>query len=953
MRAVYRAGLWACVVMLALLLSSGVGAVGTSAPPASSPAHLSPMNAANSRGVAGSAVSSSTGRAIGSSETTGVAATIPSAAPATSYALSSQLRELQAAGASRSTLSMVQRIAEGVQSGAISPRSLLLPNLNEFLGATATPSSKISQQYTQSPAPMGIADFGLGAKTYEYNTSSILGTVDLSSYNATSGSLYEPSGQYYWNGNPANETGNPYDSGIQLNTVEANVTFPGSSSDPLGSGVFWTQNVPSFYGNTIGLIDNVWNFSAPGAAMDPGTLYSYNGTLVPYAYYYDVGPTFPVVYPISLRLYNNASIIGGRSSVSFGYRLVEGNGQVYTGIYDTVVFNSPSPPTIQPQFRVDGFALTPSAPISSFDAELVFCGPSDGSNAMITNLSGSMTLQYLPTGSSRWASVPSAYDYGTNTGETAMGVAAYWSGHTVYVNQGPSLLYGLWNTPSKVRVPSGSIQFTSTSDPNYAFTFIGETRNGSSALQEWAPSDAAGVVTTFLPPSIAGSTAYSVAAYAAEYANYAGPSFTSTDTHYAVTMTSSPGTLDAPLYMNGEAQATALALAVDGSAKAPYTFQNLVDDVGLPFNVLNDWEFPTFSLFKATGVSTPLLVDNVAQGPNSPNGTLYFYPSPGDVANFTGATCPNGYCYLNFPNLTQEFVDYGGSGDTFTNLALPGVGTVAGLPMGGAISLWGTQDVSASNLGVTNESYGVWASAATNTSVTGSAATTDGSALTVVASWGATGRNDRAAGPGSDAVFDMGGTSGTFSRLSATGGAAAFLGISDQGTTLEHVGATGGSTGVEDYFGSGLDVNVVHVTGNSQGVATEDDQQVTVSYVSATDSSIGVALYGSEQAKISRVVVSASSTGVLLNTTANVTITHVQARDLSLGVNVTDSSNISVFRVFAGDYSTGVLIIGSSQIIVSHVFAWDHSVGVSVQNSSGVQISKVHARDHSIRIERT
>lgn len=949
MRARSRAVLWASVVALTMVLGPVVGGIGAPGATELSAGFVLPSSAA-STATSPASSPNDLGTPPAAAPTGTVTPTVASAAPLTSSALATEIQELRNRGASPSTLSMVQRIAAGVRSGAIPPRSLLLPNINELLGLAVSASTTPDRQYTESPAPMGIADFGTGAKTYEYNTSEILGTVHLTSYNATSGPLYEPSGQYYWNGNPANETGNPYTSGIQLNTVVANVTFPGSSSDPLGSGVFWTQNVPTFSGNSLQFVDNVWNLSALGSTLNPGTLYSYNGTLVPYAFYYDVGPTLPVVYPLSLQLYNNASIVDGRSAISYGYRLADGNGHVYAGIYDTVVFNSPSPPTIQPQFRVDGYALSPYDSVASFDAELVFCGPSDGSNAVVTNLSGSMTLQYLPTGSSAWTSVPSAYDYGTNTGETAIGVAAYWSGTTVYLNQGPSLLYGLWHTPANVGVPSGAIHFRSHSDPNYAFTFLGETVGGSPALQEWAPSDSAGVVNTYLPPSIPGSSAYSVAAYADEYADFTGPSFTASVPHYEVSMTSAPGTLDAPLYMNGEAQARALARAVDGSAAVPFKFQNLVVHVGLPFNLLNDWEFPTFSLFFATGVTSPIVVDHVSQGPNSLTRTLYYYPSPGFVANFTGADCPGGYCYLNFPNLTQEFVDYGGVGDTFTNLDLPGVADVSGLPMGGAISLWGTRDVTVTHVTATNGTFGVWSSAASDTVVRDSTATTGANAFTIAASTGAVGQDLRADGQYSIAVFDMGGSAGTFSHVSASEVSTGFWGVSDQGTTVNQVQAQSVSTGAVDVAGSGLTVSSVRASGGSLGLIAIDAHGLAISSVAATGHSTGVSL-GDSTASVSEVSASYGSTGVYVtDASGKVDVFRVGAWSHSVAVNVSGSSGVHISQIFAGDRSTGVYLNDSSKITVSRVFAWDYSIGVVLDHTTKVILSHIEARDHSIRV---
>ena len=900
--------------------------------------------------------------------------TIPSAAPPVSNALSSDIQKLEAQGANPSTIALLERLAAGVQSGAISPRALALPNFGILSGESARPgcttypTPAFCSYYTQAPAPMGVADFGLGASAYEYNTSSVVGTANITSINATSGSLYEASGAYYWNGYSPNQEGSPYDWGIQLNTVVANVTFPGSSSDPLGSGNFWTQNVPDWSGNSVQFLDNVWNFSAPGATMNPGTLYSYDGYLVPYDFYYDYGPTLPVVYPVSLQLYNNASIISGRSAITYGYRLVDDVGgasqKVYTGIYDTVIFNSPSPPTIQPQFRVDGYGFVFPGGFQSFDSELVFTGPAAGSNAVITNLSGSMTLRYLPNGGTTYRSVPSAYDYGANTGETAVGVAEAWSGTTVELNQGPSLLYGLWDTPASVGVPSGGISFTAHSDPNYAFTFIGENISGAPTYPEWAPSNAAGIVNTYLPPSIPGATAYTVQAYAAEYADYWGADFSATTTNYVITMTAELGNLDSPLYMNGEAQATALVTAIDGSATVPYTFHNLGITLGIPtilgspFCLVNDWSFPVFNLVYSTGVTSKIAVNNVYQTPNFLGGTYYFWPYWGDH-------------FYDLPNASQQFVDYGGVGDTFTNLDLVGLPTDFGFSLGGAISLWGTSGVVASDLTVTEGSFGVWASSSPGTTVKNSNAT-EASDFAVIDSSGAVGWNlsSYEYGWGNGGVFAQGASGGTFTYLNASYDTTGFNGYWVNSTTVNYARAIEATAIYVDYgvgltvnnlAGSddasgliGFDLTTTVVTGGTFAAGTEPGigliggSSATISTVSGSDSLVVAFVDGFSTAMVSNVVADDGSLGVEISDSTGITVSNVAADSDSEGVGIEDSSGLTVTGVSATLDSRGVYADPSSALAISAVTATADSYGTEIYDSMNVSISGTSASDLSV-----
>jgi len=74
---------------------------------------------------------------------------------------------------------------------------------------------------------------------------------------------------------------------MQLNTILRNVTLFGNSSF-----VFWTQNVVLYtaHNHTLSFEDNLWNFTNSSFNLTPNSLYSYNGTVVPYSYYYAVGP---------------------------------------------------------------------------------------------------------------------------------------------------------------------------------------------------------------------------------------------------------------------------------------------------------------------------------------------------------------------------------------------------------------------------------------------------------------------------------------------------------------------------------------------------------------------------------------------------------------------------------------------------------------------------------------
>jgi len=248
------------------------------------------------------------------------------------------------------TAAFVQQVNHAIAAGTVPRYAAYLPNYNLYAHPISDPSQIVSPRYTTFPAPMGLGDFGLnGGGSYVNYTPSFDGQFTLSAYNATAGGLYEDTGAYYWDGLSPNQGVSPYQSGVQLNTVMTNVSIPGSTT-----AAFWTQNVIDFQQGQLTFVDNVWNFSA--LALNLGTIYSGNGSVVPGNFYYDLGPKIPLTFPIAVNLYNNASVVNGRTQVTFGYAIGE-SGHVYHGVYDTVVFNSISAP-LPADFMVNGNTAT-------------------------------------------------------------------------------------------------------------------------------------------------------------------------------------------------------------------------------------------------------------------------------------------------------------------------------------------------------------------------------------------------------------------------------------------------------------------------------------------------------------------------------------------------------------------------------------------------------------------
>ena len=74
-----------------------------------------------------------------------------------------------------------------------------------------------------------------------------------------------------------------------------------------------------------------------------------------------------------------------------------------------------------------------------------------------------MNLKYK--NGSRYVNVPSAYDVGSETGETSEGIAVSWVHNTAHLTPGPSMVYGMWNISSSNAMTLGVVKLYPTSFP--------------------------------------------------------------------------------------------------------------------------------------------------------------------------------------------------------------------------------------------------------------------------------------------------------------------------------------------------------------------------------------------------------------------------------------------------------------------------------------------------------
>jgi len=541
-------------------------------------------------------VTSPTAHAIGSPASSGahVASTAPSApksAPAPNPAPAAPATTNVAASMASAALAATK--AAGLKSNVVFvPR----PSASPGQVAAAAQSGVVTPLYTGSPAPMGLGYYGLSAGPHGsvvgtvLNTTSLVATINMNSTGVRGADLFQSSPDSY---------------GIQLNAVVTNITLFGQ-----GGYSFWTQNVVEFYPDTnvMFLVTNVWNFS--GGPLSTNVFYQHGplGHQVGTEYYYAEGELGGLAYPFNITLFMNSTISGGRNMVGFnvGFQFPGSPAQTFFP-YDYVIFNSTKPVggvplTVPSNYTANGLHYNPIGLTDDF--ELIFGGPGGGSQATLFAADATLGLGYWDPaahgGLGGYVSVPSAYSYGGETGETVTGANVAWSndplgsplaGLTTYgtMTTGPSVLTGLWNASA----PEGSYPVLLAVSPSNAFnvfaTSIGWNANFTISELAVAPELYTNVV--YLIPGN-----YVVETELADYA----PVFTQIDvsgpTILFVTLTPSPAFgVYTPLWAFSNSQIAAISTSGAGTPSSPYIIDNNQHGlIGSEFGLYNDYIFPVY-----------------------------------------------------------------------------------------------------------------------------------------------------------------------------------------------------------------------------------------------------------------------------------------------------------------------------------------------------------------------
>ncbi|HYB63463.1 MAG TPA: thermopsin family protease, partial [Thermoplasmata archaeon] len=537
---------------------------------------------------------------------------------------------------------------------------------------------------------MGISDLGVNANgTYKNATNSFEGTLTLNSFAAFS---------------PTNITNISYPSPdwvlLELNAVAVNVTLP-SSSDLGLAGTFWVQNGLRFNGTTFQVQDEILNYSSP-YALFPTPIVSGRGGIVADLYQYD-GPELPFSLPTTIHLFDNITMVNKHTVVRFGYS-VDG----HAGNYDNVTFSGTST-ILRSQFLVNGANLTPAKRL--YDAEFVLGGTGDAGNVDIVALNGTATLDWNDT---TYQPVPAAFDFGVDSTDTATGVAEAYTGTTVQLTAGPSFLEGFWNTNGSTAhaiAPYAAPQWITVRidlEPGYGFLFATNATDAAKPLAEanysYAPTNPAGQLVTDLPRPEPGDpynfTAWADGNRSVGWTIGSNATAPGTGPAHVLQLPASAGTLDAPVYLRGNAQALAFASAHVNNTSYVTTgrptlgFNPSEVPLAAPFLRVNRAGYPTFTLFAAVGVNISVVINGWVQA----SSTFDYTDPAGNVSQLADWT--EGYFFFyGKGNYTVENITIGGNQSRVEQL----------IPVGGpsTVEFYNTQNCRAANVSVSQAAIGV------------------------------------------------------------------------------------------------------------------------------------------------------------------------------------------------------------------------------------------------------
>ena len=329
------------------------------------------------------------------------------------------------------------------------------PTINVPGAPTTVTGGHVVPLYDNVPAPMGIATYGLrtGAngqiQPYVLNTKSVLGTF-------TTGDPYGVEAHQY---DVVGSSGASVSFGAQLNCIFVNVTIKGQTGVGGNTYNMWLQNVPGYTPSTgaLSFSENIWNFSynpwgnipwAGYSDMQAGTfITTSNTTNNNEEIYSGSGGRMTVFYPFTINTYINTSVTSpfagspGVDTVYMNYSVYNSAGvrvcptSGICGSYNTAYFNSRNPAhpssSVNPttaQIQANGYHYAGNGNGTNLDIEWDFgIGSSDAEVSTIQYANGLLNLYTLNATTGKYQVVPSAYDFGSETGEATQGAYGTYS----------------------------------------------------------------------------------------------------------------------------------------------------------------------------------------------------------------------------------------------------------------------------------------------------------------------------------------------------------------------------------------------------------------------------------------------------------------------------------------------------------------------------------------------
>ncbi len=509
--------------------------------------------------------------------------------------------------------SMESRLISGLNSLKIPAIAKLPPNFSEKSmrkGTIYLPS------YESAPAPMGIASYGIINESgklspYSYSTRSFDGQISINS-----------ASQLYMDGDSFHSFS------IQMNAILNNVTILGQTGYQ-----FWTQNVVDYSTSThqLTFIDNIWNFSSPTAVMQANDIISGNGSVEPGVLYYDIGPTLNVPQPFTLNLYLSSSNYGGENTVFFNYTISYLNSQGVKvnekGSYDRVQFNSTSGSSsgsmVIPEYTVTGTNLSQNGFIP-MDAEMILGGEGGGSNAQFNNINATMSLKY-ENSAGTYRNIRSAYDVGSETGETSTGISEYFMGATAHLHTGPSFIEKLWNVTDSTQ---GYAILNGTISPSNAFLIVGSGNRINNETAQCSPIGESGKFYLHISPgtySIEVLMSYHKPVYFNGVKLLAGQRYSlgKINLEYSISYG-----IYTPFYASNNGQVKNISLSGSGTEGNPYVISGIQSSQGNTGNIpnainpvfaqVNDYLYPVFYGVFIHNTTTYTVVQNFSGKNNEP-----------------------------------------------------------------------------------------------------------------------------------------------------------------------------------------------------------------------------------------------------------------------------------------------------------------------------------------------